>query len=518
MRIRRMCSIGATALLLIASEHAGAVHLNPHDQGQVLLFPYFTVNGGNQTLITLSNNTDRGKALKVRFREGYNAREVAGLHLYLAPGDAWTGSVYFDGIGATLVSRDRSCVVANGIGAPNSNGTYYLMFTNFNFIGPSADGYPSGRSRTNEGFLEVIEMGEVVDREHLSLTDISRVNPSYPPNDTVPRNCPRILEAWRNGGYWQLQAGADMNPPGGGLSGNAAIVDTLNGTMLSYNAYALDGFSSIVQHAAPVSQLPTLANAVTDAAANVAEAQVYIAGNLVTLRYPAATQGIDAVSAVIAAEVLHNDFVTSPALGAASEWVVTMPTKHFYTDIPASVDEPAIAPFLLSGQRSINVTWDLWNHESGPFGCSSFLTRYEPLCVFWLGPPIPEQGLPRVTSVLRFNQGEVSVAGTAIFGSMLSTSVPTAIDYNQFGGNEHTPDGHLWLNLYRQGGRTGWGTGGGSELNIMRPDLQGRRMLGLPVIGFWAVSYTNAAVTAGVLANYAGTVRHTITQSLAPLP
>lgn len=55
------------------------MHLNPHDQGQVLLFPYYTVNGGNQTLITLSNNTDRGKALKVRFREGVSAREVANL-------------------------------------------------------------------------------------------------------------------------------------------------------------------------------------------------------------------------------------------------------------------------------------------------------------------------------------------------------------------------------------------------------------------------------------------------------
>lgn len=515
MRIRFALLIAAAVCFC---QRVEAVHLNPYDQGQVLLFPYYTVNGGNQTLITIANNTERGKALKVRFREGYNAREVAGFHLYLAPGDLWTGAVYDDGLRAILVTRDRSCTVPNGSYLPDATDTQRRMFSSLSYTGTAADGGPSTLARTREGFFEVIEMGEVVDRERTSLADISRRNPSYPPNDTVPTNCARIRDAWSEGGYWRLQADADMNPPGGGLSGNAAIVDTLNGTMLTYPAYALDGFSSIVQHAAPESGQPTLASAVTDAAANIAEAQVFIAGRLVTLRYPTATQAIDAVSAVIAAEVLDNDFVTSPALGASSEWVVTMPTKHFYADMPAYGDEPATAPFFHRNRRSVNVSWDLWNRESGPFGCSSFLTRYEPLCVFSLGPPIPEQVLPGVTAVLHFNQGEASVTGTAIFGSLRSTSVPTAIDYNQFGSNERTPDGRLRLNLYRQAGRTGWGTGGGSELHIMRPDLQGRRMLGLPVIGFWAVSYTNTAVTSGVLANYAGTVRHTITQSLAPLP
>ena len=73
---------------------AGAVNLNPDGLGQVLLYPYYTVNGGQQTVLSVINTTAVGKAVKVRFLEGYNSREVLDFNLFLSEFDVWTASVF----------------------------------------------------------------------------------------------------------------------------------------------------------------------------------------------------------------------------------------------------------------------------------------------------------------------------------------------------------------------------------------------------------------------------------------
>ena len=66
---------------------ANAVDLNPDGLGQVLIYPYYTVNKGQDTLFTVVNTTAIGKAVKVRFLEGYNSREVLDFNLFLSPHD-----------------------------------------------------------------------------------------------------------------------------------------------------------------------------------------------------------------------------------------------------------------------------------------------------------------------------------------------------------------------------------------------------------------------------------------------
>ena len=56
------------AVLLLAPL-ANAVNLNPRGLGQVLIYPYYTVNGGQNTLLSLVNTTAHAKALKLHFRE-----------------------------------------------------------------------------------------------------------------------------------------------------------------------------------------------------------------------------------------------------------------------------------------------------------------------------------------------------------------------------------------------------------------------------------------------------------------
>jgi hypothetical protein len=94
---------------------AQAVNLNPDGLGEVLIYPYYTVNDGNQTLMTVVNTTGDAKAAKVRFLEGHNSREVLDFNLYLSEYDVWVAAIADGGAMVTalmqaliLVCR-RSC-------------------------------------------------------------------------------------------------------------------------------------------------------------------------------------------------------------------------------------------------------------------------------------------------------------------------------------------------------------------------------------------------------------------------
>ena len=51
------------------SERATAVELSPEGTGQVLIYPYYTVNRNQQTVISVVNAANVAKAVRVRFLE-----------------------------------------------------------------------------------------------------------------------------------------------------------------------------------------------------------------------------------------------------------------------------------------------------------------------------------------------------------------------------------------------------------------------------------------------------------------
>ena len=108
--------LAGLALAFAAAGSAGAVNLSPSGIGQVLIYPYYTVNAGQQTLLSIVNTSEAGKAVKVRFREAYNAREVLDFNVFLAPEDVWTATVFnladagLPGSGAGVFTRDASCM------------------------------------------------------------------------------------------------------------------------------------------------------------------------------------------------------------------------------------------------------------------------------------------------------------------------------------------------------------------------------------------------------------------------
>src|SRR5687768_14269717 len=138
---------------------ATAVNLNPDGLGQVLIYPYYTVNAGNDTLLSVVNTTNRAKAVKVRFLEGRNSREVLDFNLYLSPFDVWTAAVFqLSGTGeANLLTRDTSCTVpairTNTSLPQTAGGDRYVPFRNFAYTGGNADNGPTSLTRTREGYF-----------------------------------------------------------------------------------------------------------------------------------------------------------------------------------------------------------------------------------------------------------------------------------------------------------------------------------------------------------------------------
>ena len=81
-----------------ATGAAQAVSVNPNGLGQALIYPYYTVRepkvgAAYNSLLSVVNSSGSAKAVKVRFLEGKNSREVLDFILYLSAYDVWTAAI-----------------------------------------------------------------------------------------------------------------------------------------------------------------------------------------------------------------------------------------------------------------------------------------------------------------------------------------------------------------------------------------------------------------------------------------
>jgi hypothetical protein len=443
----------------VATPPAYALMLNPQGTGQVLIFPYYTVNAGHATLLSIVNPTAHAKALKLRFHEAYDGRDVFDLNIYLSRYDTWVAQV-FDAISTSA------------------------------FTGANADGGPTTPDRTREGHFDVIEMGEATNESSLHTLDAL---------DQYNRQCGQIVNAWNtSNGYRTINPSIDMAPPGGGLYGSESIVNVAEGTLYSFDAIAVDGFSLTAQHSAPQAIAPDLDTASKGSDGKVA-ASVPIAGRIRELEYDRAQ---DAVSALFMADQVYNEYIVDPAIGAQSDWVVTAPTKRFY------VDPNFLGPNFLLGQLSAPFDRAFGTDPQVPgTSCSAFdyllndRNGYEgDFGIF----PFPSNGAPIPS--LCFETNVLTVAATSsLLGSRLLMNatccgMPTTILYEANGATS----GNYVLRFNGQ-------VQGLPLSHALSASTSGAILTGLPLVGFLAVNYINANVTPGVLSNYAGAYRHRAT-------
>ena len=305
---------------------ANAVNVNPGGLGQALVYPYYTVNSdaaGNtyNSLLSVVNSTASTKAVKVRFLEGKNSREVLDFNLFLSKHDVWTAAILPSASGgAKVITIDNSCTIPS-----NTFLKAGVDFVNFAYTGSSDDKGGSGLDRTKEGYVEIIEMA-VFPTYTCTSIQVTHVG-------GVPFDCAGVSDAG---------AASDQVSATGGLFGGMSLINVGAGTDYTEDAVALQRFNNTANYQPAGSILPQLADSspkvsvVFAAEPNFStDLGVYISrwcdtdpSCLTAGRYNAA----DPVSASLMHDAVMNEFVLDPGTKSGTDWVLTFPTKRFYVN------------------------------------------------------------------------------------------------------------------------------------------------------------------------------------------
>lgn len=311
----------AIAAAFVAAPATAAVTLNADGTGQGLLFPYFSTNNGQSTLINVHNTSSDGKVLKVRVLESERGAVTLAYNLYLAPGAIWNGALVQDdpsaGAAATLKEADRTCAVPFMPTDGWELRPYDYMDDN---------GTQTGE-RTREGFVEVIELGTLSDALAERAAD---------PSDG---SCAEFQNRHMSGGVWTTNPNADLGAPSGGLRGAAVLVDTADGTSFDYPALAFGGLANAARQQSidVVNGDNLIEPALTDIeVADGEDVIVHLPGTQVdgtatTLRYDADDRH-HAISALLASHAAQHRFSVDPGMRARTEWVYSFPTLRAHRD------------------------------------------------------------------------------------------------------------------------------------------------------------------------------------------
>ncbi len=530
---------------------AQAVNLNPDGLGQVLIYPYYTTNDGNDTLLSVVNTTSSAKAVKVRFKEGFNSREVLDFNMYMSAYDVWVAAIDDNNGTPTLYIPDSTCTVPYLYeNDSDDDGVGEQAFLPYDYQGSNADGGPTTIARAAEGYFEIIEMGTLTG-------DSAEYATHYIDDDGVqaPEDCQALVDAWTSNpdGYWiddmdaNGRVDVDTTRNSGGLFGGAAIINVQNGTMYSYDARAIQGYdkSADGNHFAPGNSHPNFQDG------DQLSATIFFGvpqDKAVTLYYQ---RPVDAISAVFMHEFTMNEYNIESDIGAASEWIMTFPTKHWYVDefavdtgdvyyipdvddagcngwdpgedfepwdgegtpkpegweqcnyIEVDIPDVPIPPFTgaWSGADGACEPFDItiWDREENA-GEGGDTPSNPPI----VSPPPPGGTPPGVSNVicyevnvLRFgNDGDFPVVfGTpTIQGQSILKTVDTgSVPYDGGAGSKPRINGWAKIDWY-------------DDSSAEAIDSEG--LVGLPLTGFWAEEFQDDFVDDGVKASYSGLFNH----------
>jgi hypothetical protein len=335
-----------TGAALMASP-AQALNVSQDNVGQVLLFPYYTVKKGFDTLFYVDNTSSYTAVFKIRWREALNSREVRDFNVVLSPNDVWTGAVTMseDGTGAVVRTFDKSCTSPQLPAGPN--GSTEIPFTNALFSGKYADGASDSNERVQEGYFEVILMGVSGDPTSDS-NNVLEYNAKHV--NGVPRDCAMVdslfTDTSGNLGY--------MSGPQNILKGHTTFINVGTGKAIDVEPTAIEdfAFSNIVYP--PSNDLPNLANGTSfDYAYRITNG---------TPQEKFFDNSANGVSDALRASSVINDYATGA--NVASSWVMTFPTKHHYTDlIVGSGSVPSTDPLAVVGDGFSD--WFFTKNSSG---------------------------------------------------------------------------------------------------------------------------------------------------------
>jgi len=467
-----------------AAAEGSAVHVNSNGLGQVLIYPYYTSRAGVDTYLSVVNTTGSAKAVKVRFTEGRNSREVLDFNLYLSKNDMWTAAIVNTANGAKLITADKSCTApAIPFGGKEFVNFAYSGANLEGIVGSGGDGETTSLDRSREGYFEIIEMGTITNTAiEAAVTHVSG----------VPANCAVVQAASMDMGPGSgLNVGgqsARASYPTGGLAGTASLVNVAGGTDFGFDPVALDSFTTNNIWNTPGSILPDMTFADHTSV-------VFNGGHTVTSNWNA---GEDTVSSLLMHNNIINEYVLDAATLSGTDWVITMPTKRYY--VP--VHNPALAADAT--QLFSPFTHKFWlNGACEPVGLSYWNREEGNVSIVDFSPPAPGGGtsLCWETTVVTFNNSNVLASANGVNVpvnfengwlrmAFAASAVPVFNGQQDANGVNHADASH----------------------SMTSPD--GDTYFGLPTVGFMVQDFINQNAAPGVLATYGGNFSHKYTVNI----
>ncbi len=295
---------GASAFAMAGA--ANAVYVNPDGLGQALIYPYYTVRAGNNTLLSVVNTTTQAKAVKVRFLEGKNSQEVLDFNLFLSAKDVWTGLIAPTAAGATILTADKSCTNPK---IPTAGAD----FRNFLFVNDAAA--LQTLDRTREGYVEMIEMA--------TIPNASALGKDVTHTAGVP-----ACKLTNDANFTSAAVRDTLTTASGGLFGNGTILNAAGGASTGYDAVALDGLG--FNRPFPTESSATLPTLSTGGS------RVAVVTNNSNLYVTSFGSAIDAVSATMMHDSVYGEYAFTKDGIIGTDWVVTMPTKREYVNSVAA--------------------------------------------------------------------------------------------------------------------------------------------------------------------------------------
>jgi hypothetical protein len=306
-------------LFIMAPAPASAVvDHSPEGLGDVLIFPYYTVNNGWETLFNITNTGDVTVAVKFRFREGLESVDVYDFNVVMSPYDVFTGWVTLGANGPEFHTNDNSCTSPSLAGA------------NAQFV---TEALPAGEEiRAYEGYLEVIMMGVAKD-ENDPVAVAAKHKANGEPND-----CVEVDEAFLKDHIADTQ---DQ------FKGNENVLKGMFTLLNKERGVAAGGEPLTLKDFAPKGKSECQDNGT----------KYCIIGNNITAQEPPdfahpnladgdgtdGTDGLAWLEEAIAVVALENGWSANEASGVETDWVIALPTKHFHVKWREKTTEAAEA-------------------------------------------------------------------------------------------------------------------------------------------------------------------------------
>ena len=334
----------------LAAAAVPATDLNPTvtGVGHILTIPYFSTQGGNATLLNITNtDVTNGKAVKLRFRGAANSDDIFDITIFLSPGDVWSAAVSASGELSALSTNDTSCTLPSIADIKAQGGLFKTGRVN-----PT-----NSNAETREGYVEILNTADIPAGSTL-FTAIKHVNGKAPCTASV-------MDAQAN----DLVAGSATNAPQprgyswptGGLYANWILVNTVDKASFSGEAVAVRAEATVggakVNAAGNLVSFPQTADAPdyttsTEAAPNQVRGftadpllqSAAFAGQVANYDFPdlstpytstltlnaagTATQANN-LAAALATKSVVNDFLVGGGASFTTDWVFSMPTRRY---------------------------------------------------------------------------------------------------------------------------------------------------------------------------------------------